>query len=329
MNSAAGIALLTLAALPGALPAAADAPPDGVWTLLFENDFFYNSDNNYTSGLGLAWAAPPNAAPEWAVESARRLPWFPVEGVLRHGYVMGQNVYTPQDVRLADPPRDDRPYAGWLYGAIGLGIEAGALYDQVALTLGVIGPASLGEAGQKAVHKIKGAKATRGWDTQLKNEPGIVLSYQRNWRGVVTTTLAGLDLDVMPHVGGALGNVHTYANTGAMLRLGRRMVRDLGPLRIAPNPPVSGYFAPSDGVTWYLFVGVDGRAVARNIFLDGNTFQDSRSVDKKPFVGELHTGFAMTWRALRVTYTHVQHTREFETQTRGEEYGAIAISMAL
>lgn len=26
----------------------------------------------------------------------------------------------------------------------------------------------------------------------------------------------------------------------------------------------------------------EGRAVARNIFLDGNTFQDSRSVDKEP-----------------------------------------------
>lgn len=312
-----------------ARPAVAEEiSPEGVWTLLFENDFFYNSDNNYTSGIGLAWAAPPNTAPDWALDSARRLPWFPAAGEVRHGYVLGQNVYTPQDVRLDDPPRDDRPYAGWLYWALGLGVDAGAVYDQVALTLGVVGPASMAEASQKAIHRIKGAKATRGWDTQLNNEPGVVLSYQRDWRGAVTSGAAGLELDLTPHFGGALGNVHTFVNTGATARIGQRIANDFGPLRIAPNPPVSGYFAPSDAVTWYVFVGIDGRAVARNIFLDGNTFQDSRSVDKKPLVGELHTGAAIAWRALRVTYTHVRHTREFETQERGEQYGAISISVA-
>jgi len=37
----------------------------------------------------------------------------------------------------------------------------------------------------------------------------------------------------------------------------------------------------------YLFAFVDGRAVGRDIFLDGNTFTDSHSVTRKTFVGDL------------------------------------------
>lgn len=67
-----------------------------------------------------------------------------------------------------------------------------------------------------------------------------------------------------------------------MLRLGQRLPLDYGPPRIQPSLPGSGFFVPpQDRFGWYLFAGVEGRAVARNIFLDGNTFRDSRSVDKE------------------------------------------------
>jgi lipid A 3-O-deacylase len=41
---------------------------------------------------------------------------------------------------------------------------------------------------------------------------------------------------------------------------------------------------------WNFFVGTQGRAVAWNIFLDGNTFQNSRSVVKEPVVADLIIG---------------------------------------
>jgi hypothetical protein len=54
-----------------------------------------------------------------------------------------------------------------------------------------------------------------------------------------------------------------------------------------------------------LFTGNEGRTVARNIFLDGKTFKDSRSVKKEPFVGDMLWGFALTWRAYRLSFTQV------------------------
>ena len=229
---------------------------------------------------------------------------------------------------LPDPPLDDRPYAGWLYASIGLGIESARQTDQFALTLGVIGPASLAEQSQKAIHRISGSPDPQGWDTQLKNEPGIELAYQRRWREVASAKVAGLELDLTPHAGGALGNVYTYANAGFTVRYGKRLSSDLGPVRIRPSPPGSGFFVPSDTFSWYLFAAVDGRAVARNIFLDGNTWRDSRSVKKESLVGDLQWGLEMTWQGVRVSYTHVRRTREFATQGPSSDFGAFAVSVA-
>jgi len=320
---------IAAAALSFALPAvAANEVERGVWTMLVENDLFYGSDRNYTSGLGLAWVAKPGPAPEWAVKIARSVPWFPEIGAVRHGYIVGQNMYTPRDISLPDPRLDDRPYAGWLYVTIGLGVDSPRQTDFFGLTVGVVGPASLAEQSQKAIHRMTGSAEPYGWDAQLANEPGIELAYQRRWRDVAKGNLAGLEYDLTPHAGGALGNVYTYANAGFTVRYGKRLTSDLGPLRIRPSPPGSGFFVPSDTFSWYAFVGVDGRAVARNIFLDGNTWRDSRSVDKETLVGDLQWGLAVTWKGVRATYTHVRRTREFETQGPNSDFGAFAVSVA-
>ncbi len=306
---------------------AAAEPERGTLSLVFENDLFYDEDRHYTNGVRAAWLSRPDTTPRWALRAARWFPLFPDGGSVRTGYALGQNMYTPTDITLEDPPDDDRPYAGWLYGSIGLIAETGRRLDQLELTLGIVGPASLAEHTQKLVHEITGSDEPRGWDTQLKNEPGIVLTYQRSWRGYVSESVAGFAFDVTPHAGGAIGNVFTYANAGLTLRFGRRLPLDYGPPRIQPSLPGSGFFVPRDGFGWYLFAGVEGRAVARNIFLDGNTFRDSRSVDKEPLVGDLQFGIAFSWGDIRLSYTHVLRTREFEGQDGGDEFGAFSLSV--
>lgn len=299
----------------------------GTLSLVLENDLFYNTDGNYTNGVRAAWLSAPDQAPEWALRAARRFPFFPENGTVRTSYALGQNMYTPADIEIPNPPLDDRPYAGWLFGSIGLIAETGQRLDQLELTLGIVGPASLAEQTQKFVHEITDSTKPRGWDTQLKNEPGVILTYQRSWRRFIEETALGNTFDMTPHAGGAIGNVLTYANAGLTLRLGRRLPHDYGPPRIQPSLLGSGFFVPQNGFGWYLFAGVEGRAVGRNIFLDGNTFRDSRSVDKEPLVGDLQFGFALTWSDVRLGYTHVLRTREFKTQGKTSEFGAVSLSI--
>jgi hypothetical protein len=328
LTRSASFALVLLAVLYAGAPVfGEEGSPSGVMSLVVENDFFYDSDREYTNGIALAWVPSEESTPDSIVRIARWIPWFPEEGPVRHGYGFGQNMYTPRDITIANPPAGDRPYAGWLYGAIGVGVETGRQLDQFALTVGVLGPASLADHSQTFVHRVVNTNLPRGWDTQLRNEPGMYVTCQRSWRELAAKTLVGLDFDLTPHLGGALGNIYTYANTGFTLRYGKNLPLDYGPPRIQPSLPGSGYLVPTRSFDWYFFAGIEGRAVARNIFLDGNTFKDSRSVKKEPFVGDLQWGIVVTWRAYRLSFTHVVRTREFETQGERDQFGAFSLSM--
>ena len=63
-----------------------------------------------------------------------------------------------------------------------------------------------------------------------------------------------------------------------------------------------------------------------NIFLDGNNFRRSHSVDKKDFVGDAQGGLAIIIGRVRLAYTHVFRTKEFDSQDDTDQFGAFSIS---
>jgi hypothetical protein len=85
-------------------------------------------------------------------------------------------------------------------------------------------------------------------------------------------------------------------------------------------------FIPEKGFNWYVFTGVETRLVLQNIFLDGNTFKDSHSVDKKPLVGDVHAGIVLQYDRLRFSYTHIFRSKEFDDQVKSHKYGSLSIS---
>lgn len=307
-----------------------DERPAGTFSLNLENDLFYDADRHYTNGVRFAWVPDQRRpVPKWARDFAGLMPWFPADGTIRYGYAFGQSMFTPSDIEVVDPPRGERPYAGWLYGSIGLGIETGQVVDQFGLTVGMIGPASQADRTQREVHRLIGAPKPRGWHTQLRNELGVVATWERSWRGLAKTRVLGNQLDLGTHLGGALGNVFTYANTGFMLRYGPHLPDDYGPSRIQPGLPGSSDFSPPRDFRWYVFAGAEARAVARNVFLDGNSFRSSRSVDRRHWVGDVQFGLVMDWRDVRVSYTHVIRSKEFHGQDKHDIFGALTLSFRI
>lgn len=300
----------------------------GTFSLVVENDLFARTDRSYTSGVRASWVTAPQATPSWAVELAKGIQLFADWGTIRTEYAVQQAIFTPQDTKRVIPDPLDRPYAGWLNASFGLIGETGSLLDQLSLSIGVVGPASLARQSQKLVHDVLGQDSPRGWDYQLRNEPTIQLLYQRSWRALAAYSFdGGYGLDLTPHLGASAGNVYTFANAGLTFRIGKDLRQDFGPPRVSPGVPGTGYFVPQTTFGYYLFAGVEARAVARNIFLDGNTFRDGPEVSKKPVVADLQTGAVLTYDALRVSYTHVWRTKEFDTQRHAEQFGAFTISI--
>jgi hypothetical protein len=75
----------------------------------------------------------------------------------------------------------------------------------------------------------------------------------------------------------------------------------------------------------YLFASADGRVVGRNIFLDGNTFQDSHHVDKEPFVADLRAGLVVILKRLELTAAFNWRTPEFEIQTSRDAFSSATV----
>lgn len=299
----------------------------GTFSLVYENDVFAHTDHGYTNGARLGWLSSETNAPDWVKWSAENfLPLAPA-GDKRIGLALGQSMFTPADLSRKAPIHGDRPYAGWLYGSLGILSDTGKSLDNVMLTLGVIGPYSLADQTQKFVHKdITGSAYPQGWDNQLKTEPGIILTYEHKWRSLYQMAPFGVGVDVTPAVGVNLGNVETDAIAGATLRVGYDLPMDYGPPRVRPSLPGSDFFVPTKELGGYLFAGVEGRAVARNIFLDGNTFTGSLHVTKEPLVGSAQLGVAITYGEARLSYTHVFLSREFKQQGTPEQFGVVTLS---
>jgi lipid A 3-O-deacylase len=311
----------------------ADAP-GYVVSIQLENDFFGGgTDRHFTHGTRIECLTKPVG---WITDWANRLPWLrfgdekvidedAVEG--RASFSIGQNMYTPEDVFASQLLLKDRPYAGWLYMGFGLvANKRDSRYDKVMLEVGMIGPSSLAEKTQKFWHSIWGIHVPEGWDNQLRNEPGIVLYYEQARRYVKSDFPFNLQFDTVPYFGGSLGNVFTYAAAGVTFRVGPDLRNDFGPPRIQPSLPGAGYFRREKGLNYYLFAGLEGRVIIRNIFIDGNTFRDSHSVDKRLFVGDLQAGAAFQLDRFQLSYTQIYRTKEFKGQYNADIYGSLNIS---
>ena len=328
--------------LGGGLARAEDAatpiPDDsGRFTMLEENDSIWSgTDKYYTQGLafafltpgiedGSAWDAPFDTFADWGL--------FPSADITSRRYeiLLGQQIFTPEDIRLGDPERDDRPYAGWFYGGLGLIQDTDhRRLDHFELLVGVVGPAAFAETTQNDWHQYIGVDDAFGWDHQLHNEPGVMLTYERKYRFLAPIG-NGFGADFIPEAGATIGNVMTYAQVGGMLRIGRNLQADYGPARMRPNLSGTTYFTEKDMVGkfgFYLFAGAQGRAVARNIFLDGNTFRDSRDVDGEALVADLTGGISFFWGDdVKLDVAAIHRTKEFEDQDKAFDYAGINLTV--
>lgn len=332
--------LLTAAisAMPGLAAAQGGARPAesedrrGTWTFIIENDVFANTDRDYTSGLRLSYVSPPDGPPDRPGDGlhgaiARTLFGAQEGDKVRYGLAIGQSIFTPEDTMVENPPSDQHPYAGWLYGEYSVFAQTGGGLTIGAVQIGIVGPSAFGEEVQNNFHELIRSYEVRGWDNQLNDEVAFAVLLERQERLLLDDQLFGLQLDVIPNYGVTLGTLRTDAKVGATLRYGDDLRSDFGPPRIRPAVGGSGFFEATGDFSWYLFAGAEGRAVARNIFLDGNTFQDSASVDKKIFVAEAQAGLVTTFDDVRLAYTAVVRSPQFDGQDEPQIFGSISLSV--
>jgi lipid A 3-O-deacylase len=317
----------------------------GTVSIYIENDAFAGSDRDYTSGVKLSWTSGWIPAPEtesdeqdrkgWVASTLNILPFFKKPGDQRaFSILIGQAIYTPEDLERSDLILDDRPYAGYTYLGLAAHRATRKIMDTIELDIGIVGPHSYAEDVQEWVHRLLGSQAPKGWDNQLEDEFTLELIYERKWKLAASKIGYGFGYDFIPHLGGRVGNVYINANAGAEFRFGWNPPGDFGTCPIRPGCE-SGAAIDMDGGPGHsfgihAFFNIDGRAVLRDIFLDGNTWKDSHSVDKKYFVADIGAGIGISTKIFKLTYGVIYRTKEFNSQpSNGQLFGSLLLSFFL
>lgn len=317
--------------------------------LHFENDLFYGEDKDYTNAVQLRVVSPDLRAlsensflSETIGDFLGKVPFPGAYGAVQYNISggFGQQIYTPKETGARELQKDDRPYAGYLYGFFALHAKRFHRLDTFELALGIIGPSSLAKQAQNEVHRAISTDTANGWKHQLRDEPTLMLTWSRIWRTNADETPGGWGWDFLPQINLSAGTPFTRAGAGGEIRFGWNLPPDYGTSIIRPGAgitrpleegvpgakahAVSDLF--EDNFSLYAFAGTYGYAVAWNSFLDGNAWKNSHSVDKFPFSGEFNAGIALNLHDFMIAYTHVVKTKEFHGQKKdGYQYGSINI----
>jgi hypothetical protein len=328
------VALLSIAATDCVAQSA--APPRGAWTVTLENDVGTGSDNNYTNGVGLTWVSRPIDTYE-EQSFVRRwgqfwsfLPFVGSEGHSTYAaWSFAQEMHTPDDITVPEPPLDDQPYAGVLYLDSIIYARGPRATHAWQLRIGVVGPASQAEHVQRWIHEIVNSDEPMGWDTQLPNEPVLNIGYTGAYLLAEGDAGKSARWRVIPVVQAGLGNYFTGVGIGIYGEIGWNLVEALGgtALRQGFNAASTVGVGPV-GDRWSVSLsgGIAGYGVVHYLPLDGTVFKDSRSVDSKPFIGTATLGISVRHRNLVVFLGRTHFTKTFDTEREDVAFSTLSVS---
>lgn len=305
-------------------PVAAQDPSG--WVLSWENDSFVPSkqgtDESYTNGVRFAlqhrWGWSESLGAWWRshyplARSGRR-------STVASALVIGQNFFTPKVITTYEPDPLDRPYAGLLYAGARVDITEMLgpdprlfrfqLQHSLEFDLGILGPPALAGQTQTGVHLLRKSRIPKGWDQQIGAELAPAIT-------VMTQAKIGTHfIDVVPHGGVLVGVAQTYAFGGLTGRVGWRM-SSFPALLVRQTASRTESRA---AVELSLLAGVEGRAFARNAFVEGNMLGSGPGHSREPLVGDFRWGLSARLLDWRLSYSFVRRSSEVGESGPADKY---------
>jgi len=293
-----------------------------------ENDVYFGTDDGYSTGemFTFLYFVPE---PDNFVHTI--LGYNTKKSYSYLSFSIANQIYTPTNTLTSAFQPDDRPYAGWTYIETVFHKTTQTQLRSLSLKVGVIGPGSASKQIQTTFHKIFNMDPVNGWEHQLNNELGVNLKYTQKWK-YHGKDFGDLEGSFIPFTSAELGNIAINASAGFTARIGYNIPRDYGlsSINIGNDPgiPVYGQYKNRTNYPWSFSVNftASGTAVARDIFLDGNTFQSSHSVAKELLVGYYGAGFTIRYKNLVLDIMAIENSRQFKQQVESHGVGTAIVS---
>ncbi len=210
-------------------------------------------------------------------------------------YSIGQAMITPKDITIENPDEDELPYAGLLFFNNTYLIISKQYADKISTTIGFVGPLSFAEQSQKTVHKAIGSDEPMGWDTQIKNEFVFRFDRARAWQ---TWSSQNGYWDIVTNGELSVGTISSSISAGALFRFGTNLTNSYAISLLNSTKTTNPAAVGGD---WYVYAGGRASYLFNQIFTDGNTYRNSRSVDYDRGQVGVTCGFTFSWRGFSLS----------------------------
>lgn len=178
------------------------------------------------------------------------------------------------------------------------------------------------------MHEIVGADEPLGWETQLHDEIVFQFSRARAWKSWSANS-GHSDLTTSSGIG--LGTLRSAVNFGSTLRYGRGLAGTIAHTlfdssRTANPTAVNG--------EWYFYAGVNAGYVFNQVFTDGNTYRESRSIDyQREYIG-VTAGLTYSWKHASLSFAYnnaniIQSNQDTDTLNNVTQFGTVTLAWKL
>lgn len=195
----------------------------------FENDVLQlrkndTRDGNFTNGvrldlMGNVWKRLPTRF--FLLEFPKSKTSKPEDFDYLYTFSLGQEMYTPRDIKVSSIQYQDRPYAGWLYVSSGLMTVDVVRSRKItsSFSIGVMGPYSFAAETQAFVHReISKSPNPEGWGNQVRGALGLSYTVRYEARPFPQLHRA---FDIFGLLEGNAGTITNYVGGGFTLRIGQ------------------------------------------------------------------------------------------------------------
>lgn len=275
-----------------------DIKSDNYFRFLYDNDFFTATDYYYTQGYTIELVSP-------------MLRYNPINKILpglpdsetRYGLAFEQTGYTPTDITDDKIRYNDRPFAATIalenFKIVNDTINKSRLISSV--TIGMIGPAALGNEIQTGIHKWIDDDIPRGWQYQIKND--IILDYQVSYEKQLIRI--NNYFAVSGHTNVRLGTLNTKASAGFTVTAG------------LCNSPFTSY-KNKNNFQVYVYSQPFASVTGYDATLHGGVFNSKSAYiihlrDIERLTLSHNSGIVIQYKSLFFEYSHSLLTREFKS----------------
>lgn len=296
-------------------------------SFITQNDAYFDSliDRYYTAGHGITYAS--NEVLTSSDDGIAKIFFGLISGTSSYSLSLSQLLYTPKDKSATKNLPYDHPYAEYLSIGFALHNRSDDFLENIAIRLGFTGRYSLGKHAQDMIHNLLNLQLAKGWDNELKGEFVANLYYDLTYMVSIIDTKY-FSIDVLPNLDLALGNANIYAKISATFRAGYNLSSTFLTQGVnGENGGANSGRVFKDGLGIYVFGGLSGAYVARNMFIDGNLIaKNDIKIKRKKSISSIEAGFAIVSGDLSFIYKIIYTSKEFDTQDKAHGVGSFNIS---